>query len=415
MHTIPPDKNPTTFDVVVAGAGAAGVAAALGSCREGARTLLLARRPLLGGTPSSFLIHSLSGLYLPGSDALPRLANAGVCWEFIERLRANGGGDGPVRIDNEDVFLRDPGAFARLCEDLCAREKLLTVRREISIDQVETGSSGIQSILLENDPSPLRGRIFIDATRDAELSFLSGATLLGERTAVGRRSAFVFVISEPHAEAPDHELLAQVSAQVIDGVRSGELNPKLAMCVIRAPGFGGDMRPVIDLDTEGDHYSTLQPGNVLRLQILGSNLAAELEAMLRSKVPSLRDCRVALHPAVPHPRATRRVRGRLVLSNADSTPDANTVCWLAWGRGLAVPLRALMSADFQNLLMAGRCLSADWELQPRLRVAGAALATGEAAGRSGAAIALSGCDSLNPTTEEVIATRVRHSILEQLN
>lgn len=415
MQTIPPDKNQTAFDVVVAGAGAAGVAAALGSCREGARTLLLARRPLLGGTPSGFLIHSMSGLYLPGSDALPRLANAGICWEFIDRLRANGGGEGPVRIDKDDVFLRDPGAFARLCEDLCARERLLTVRRNILIDQVTIDSGGIESILLEDDPSPVRGRIFIDATRDAELSFLSGATLLGERPPVGRRSAFVFVISEAHAEAPDAELLAQVSALIIEGVRSGELNPKLAMCVIRAPGFGGDIRPVIDLDTEGDHYSTLQPENVLRLQILGSNLAAELEANLRSKIPSLSDCRVALHPALPHPRATRRVKGRQVLSKADSLPDAKTVCRLAWGGELAVSLRTLMSADFPNLLMAGRCLSADWELQPRLRVAGAALATGEAAGRSGAAIALSGCQLLDPLGEEVIATRVRHSMLGPLN
>ena len=400
---------------MVAGAGAAGVAAALGSCREGARTLLLARRPLLGGTPSGFLIHSMSGLYLPGSDALPRLANAGICWEFIERLRANGGGEGPVRIDNDDVFLRDPGAFARLCEDLCAREKLLTVRRNIAIDEVATGSHGIHSVFLEDDPKPVRGSIFIDATRDAELSFLAGVTLLGERTSVGRRSAFVFVISEAHAEPPDAELLGQVSTLVIQGVRSGELNPKLAMCVIRAPGFGGDIRPVIDLDTEGDHYSTLQPENVLRLQILGSNLAAELESTLRSKIPALKDCRVALQPAVPHPRPTRRVRGRQVLSKADSTPTANTVCRLAWGGELAVPLQAMMSADIPNLFMAGRCLSAEWELQPRLRVVGAALATGEAAGHSAGAIALSECPPSDSTAEEIIASRVRHSILGPLN
>ena len=45
-----------------------------------------------------------------------------------------------------------------------------------------------------------------------------------------------------------------------------------------------------------------------------------------------------------------------------------------------IPLRALISADIDNLLMAGRCISGDFVAHSSYRVAGPAFRTGEVAG-----------------------------------
>jgi FAD-dependent oxidoreductase family protein len=74
----------------------------------------------------------------------------------------------------------------------------------------------------------------------------------------------------------------------------------------------------------------------------------------------------------------------------------------------SIPLAALISRSHPRLAMAGRCLGADREALGALRVLGAALATGEAAGIAAALAA----DAGTPLAR-VAAERVRHHILER--
>ena len=56
-----------------------------------------------------------------------------------------------------------------------------------------------------------------------------------------------------------------------------------------------------------------------------------------------------------------------------------------------VPYRALIAPDFPNLLVAGRCLSADRKAFASLRVQASCMGTGQAAGVAAAQCALSSC------------------------
>jgi hypothetical protein len=55
-----------------------------------------------------------------------------------------------------------------------------------------------------------------------------------------------------------------------------------------------------------------------------------------------------------------------------------------------IPLRALIAADVDALMMAGRCISGDFLAHSSYRVTGNSVALGEAAGRVAAQAALSG-------------------------
>ena len=83
-------------DVLVAGGGSAGIAAAVAAARLGARTLLVERHGFLGGMAPAALVHSICGLYrLPSGDSEPHPANEGFAREFAARLLASGGASGP--------------------------------------------------------------------------------------------------------------------------------------------------------------------------------------------------------------------------------------------------------------------------------------------------------------------------------
>src|ERR687892_538882 len=57
-----------SYDVVVVGSGSAGSTAAISAARNGARTLLLEKRPFLGGV-STAVLDTFYGVYTPGTRA----------------------------------------------------------------------------------------------------------------------------------------------------------------------------------------------------------------------------------------------------------------------------------------------------------------------------------------------------------
>ncbi len=68
-----------TYDVVVAGAGVAGVAAALGRARAGLHTALVEKTVLLGGPATTGLVN----IYLPLCDGYGHQAIFGIAEELL--------------------------------------------------------------------------------------------------------------------------------------------------------------------------------------------------------------------------------------------------------------------------------------------------------------------------------------------
>src|SRR5689334_10259463 len=71
-------------DVLVVGAGSAGIASAIASARRGAQTWLIERSSFLGGLATVGLINLLLTL----DDGAGHQVVAGLCQEFVDRLAA---------------------------------------------------------------------------------------------------------------------------------------------------------------------------------------------------------------------------------------------------------------------------------------------------------------------------------------
>src|SRR3954469_21941088 len=104
----------TDYDVVVAGGGSAGVAAAIAASRCGARTLLIERAACLGGASTLRNVVTYCGLYTLGDP--PRQAVAGE--EVPQGLRRLGAVTGPRRHPRVFVVF-EPEAVKRVLDSLC--------------------------------------------------------------------------------------------------------------------------------------------------------------------------------------------------------------------------------------------------------------------------------------------------------
>ena len=180
------------FDVIVAGAGPAGVSAAIAAARGGAKTALVGDRPVLGGN---------------GSDEI----GVGMCGACVDKPAGRETG-----IAEEAVCLRamqaGPAAMSAAYAKLTSAETNLTVFFCERIMEANVQEERLRAVVSRNTLSGLRSRLsaklFIDATGDGWLGYFAGAKYregregkaeFGEEHAPDRPDAFTMsgLLHEP--------------------------------------------------------------------------------------------------------------------------------------------------------------------------------------------------------------------------
>src|ERR1700736_6660151 len=108
------------YDVVVCGGGAAGVAAAVGAARAGARVALLEQAPFLGGAATRSGVLTYCGFWTQAEP--PRRAVGGAGADVLDALDRLGGISGPARTERTRVVIAliEPEAVKLALDRLCA-------------------------------------------------------------------------------------------------------------------------------------------------------------------------------------------------------------------------------------------------------------------------------------------------------
>ena len=396
------DRDRVSYDVVVVGGGAAGLAAAVSAAGRGARTALVERYGFLGGMASAGMVGTICGLYRTAMDDPPEPLNEGLPFTFARRLAAMPGCDKPVRRGRTFVLPYTPFAFACLADELTAAAPGLDVYLHAYLVDVATSAGRVETLRVATWERTrlLEARAVVDASGDAVLAQQAGAATETPPADVRQLPSMVFVLQGVDGEAlapgPRVALLRTLAAAERDGLlpagasnlvlgpssQPGEVLCKLALDGIPAAGAGRR-----DALTAAEQE--------------GRRRARALVEFLRT-VPAF--ARAFVSHAAPQVgvRESRRVIGRYALTREDvlagrrfddgvARADWPIELWQAGHRGpryeyledgltYEIPLRSLRARDVENLFVAGRCISATHEALGSARVIGTCLATGEAAG-----------------------------------
>jgi hypothetical protein len=147
----------------------------------------------------------------------------------------------------------------------------------------------------------------------------------------------------------------------------------------------------------------LDPKEKTRAEIVTRNEAFLLARYLNKNVPGFENARLEQMSTEVGIRATRNLIGLYVPSKLEVTQGVfpDTVVRPYRNKSLALPYRSLLPQRIGNLIVAGRCISADDAIMGRLRLIPVCSATGEAAGVAASLAVKQGVDAPSVDVSEV--------------
>ena len=413
------------YDVVVVGGGPAGFIAAIAAARKGAKTAIIERYGFFGGMATIGYVAPISVFALKNE-----LVIGGIPWEFVKRLEEMGGAfiEWPKANIDFDIELY------KLCCQRMILEAGIDIYTHSSMVGCEMVGNKIDSVIIENKNGleTLASKVFIDCTGDGDLAHMAEVPMQPNPDGEVQPSSFCFILSGVDTKS---ELLNKcMYHNGINGpsqckpVREKLLAMKAAG--IDLPDFGGPWFNNVM------HEGSVAV-NITRRAADSTNNRnfSEVECQLREDIftftkvlkenfKEFKDCYVASTAPQAGIRESRRILG---VHTVTADEYVNTFKYEdSISRGIHpidlhaskgthqhrvdltkpayVPYRALITADYPNLLVAGRCISTDRHALASLRVMASCMGTGQAAGAAAAMAVANNQKVQDIDTAQLIAT-----------
>ena len=403
------EERAMDYDVIVTGGGPAGIAAARAASEEGAKVLLVEKCGFLGGSLTASLVGTLGGLFVKAGDGLD-YAVGGLAKECAEALKERGQGFGPIPWEQTAVLPHAPWGYKKLCDEWAEAAVGLDLLLHTCLTGASVDGGRVTGLRLQtrDGERSASAAVYVDASGDGDLAFICGASM--ETSPVQFPSMNFYMQNVNIGEALGAGL-ATLQTLIKEAVESGEYDlPRAGGAVIPTMRPGEVVVAMGRIALGGRPVDCTNPEQLTYAELEGRKQAVLLSEFLRAKMPGFAEAYLADTPCRVGIRCTRRLAGRYVLTGDDVRRAAeftDGVCRSAWPIELhaegkvtvlefpppektyAVPFRSLLPVELENLLVAGRCLSADVQGQASARVAGTSMAMGEAAGVA-AAMAVKG-------------------------
>ena len=416
-HVILPDARVPIVarpDVLVVGGGSAGLSAAVAAARGGADVMLLERFNYLGGLATGGLIILLLTL----DDGAGRQVIAGLCQELVDRMEKrhavyyppkNEWGDpDPKLVEHcnrwglvwgspspEGHRVRysvafDPHEFIFAADQMVREAGVKVLFQTLGCEPiVEDGR--IAAVVIQNKAGrqAVVPGVVIDTTGDGDvfaaagekyelervhpwLWFLMSNVQDIDRALESRRDLFFRSIGEGHALVP----------------------------------WGGEARVARKIDAT-------DPAEVSEALMECREMVMAEAARLRANVPGFEDAYVSLIADQLGVTESRRLTGRYTLARGDLDRPFDDVIavtghWTKYACVYNIPYRSLLPESIDNLLVAGRCISADHRAHHATKEIPPCMATGQAAGTA-AALAMAGRTSVHAVDVPALQRKLREA------
>lgn len=384
------------YNLVVAGGGLSGVAAAVSAAREGLKVMLVEKSGCLGGAISNNLVYPFMPYWTKqkdGDDSSKKYLSQGIFKEMKERH------DRYVDDCKDHEFNSE---YLKIVLDDMTTEAGVDVLFHAVIYDVKTDSRKMSSVEITAKAQKItvEADFFVDATGDGELFYLAGCdyqlgresdSLCQPMTTCFRMSGVdldLFTEERPRLQVLYKEKQAK-----------GEItNPRENILV-----FFGVGEDVLHFNsTRVVKLNPTYPFDVSRAEVTARKQIHELITFLKENSNAFHESAlisVAVNIGVRESRklkgvhiltgdeliACTRFEDSVALGNYDidiHSPTGTGTSHRYFGDGefYTIPYRSLLPKEYDNLLVAGRCISATHEAQASVRIMPICCCLGEAAG-----------------------------------
>ena len=420
------------WDVVVIGGGVSGCMAAFAAAKQGASTLLVERYGFLGGSLTNAGVGPMMTFH-----AGTRQVVTGLPQEMVDRLCEKESCIG--HIEDTTAYASSVTPFDAEAMKLVLDEMAIDYGVDVLFHAVLAGvrkeEGRILSVTLQTRAGSMEieGKIFIDATGDAALSFEAGADVRQGRDADGLCQPMTanMKVTGVDIAAIREEIKKNPDNFNIKDLTSLDRTPRLSMA-----GFFKEFNLAKKegrISTEREDvllFETVNPGEIIvnttrvirldpvdpwdlsRAEYEGRRQAEELIRFFRSSCVGFENAVLVSTGVQIGVRESRRVMGDYLLTADDllsskhfedtvalggypidihnPTGAKTETTHLAPGQFYYIPLRSVIVKGFSNLMVCGRCLSATHEAGAAIRVTPIAMATGQGAGAAAGLCAVDG-------------------------
>ncbi len=401
-------------DVLVCGGGVAGFAAAVSAARNGADVILVESGGYLGGTATKGLVGPFMTCYdREGKQQIIK----GLFEELVQRMVADGGaidhrfcrgGDsrsGYRTAGHIGVTPFNVECLKRVTEQMCLESgvKLLYHTTIIGCHREDNIIKTVYAADSEKIVA-INGKMFVDTTGNASLTAKAGGTTTrGDEEGFVQTSSMFFIISgvdkaklDKHMEE-NTEMRARFFMDIFEnGIESGEFPcGTLKLRIFENP----DGTWTVNMAQNDEQIDELDSEVVTDVEITQRQQIVKIVDFLRKNITGLENITLLSTASDLGIRESRRMAGKTVfcledILNGRFFEDRIAVCansvdvhqkkGVAYtphsGGNYTIPLSCLVSKDIDNLLSAGKCLSADKYAFAAVRVIPPSIAMGQAAG-----------------------------------
>lgn len=387
------------FDIVVTGGGLSGVAAAIASAREGAKVLLIEQYGFLGGMATAGLVNP----FMPYAVWKARWeydwedkVNQGIFKEILKNLDAIGGLHGNNQTFNEELL--------KLILDRMIKKYKINVLLHSFVSGVTVNSTNIHTIMVTSKSgiTQFHAKYFIDATGDADVSALAGCEFK-----VGREGdrycqpmTLSFRLANVDKERFNNNTNKQAMNEKFKDFKSKGLitNPREDVLI-----FEHMVEDALHFNsTRIVKKSAINVEELTEAEIEAREQVFELYIFLKENIPGFENSQILMTAPQIGVRESRRIVGEYTIVEDDllsakkfqdsiargtypidihNPSGSGTVLKdIPYGDYYTIPYRALIPKGIDNLIVAGRPISATHEAHSAFRIMPICCSIGEGAG-----------------------------------
>lgn len=406
------------YDLIVVGGGLTGICAGIAAAREGLKVLLVEKSGVLGGAMSNSLVYPFMPHWTKDVETSEKIYLAGGLFKEMQDIQRK---LCPTTTD----MMFSPEYYKYILDTMTTDAGVEVLFHAVMYDVITDGRKiGGIKVIAGSEKLELEADYFVDATGDGNLFYLAGCAYETGRKADGLCQPMTTCFRMSGVDI-DLFLAEQENIQKIykEYQSAGKIsNPREDILFFMGLGDG-----VVHFNTTRIvKHDPTNPFDVSKAEKAARAQIIELVEFLKEVSPAFKNSSVISVASEIGVRESRKLCGVHILTAEElkeCTQFEDAIALGSYeidihnpagsgtthyrfkpGEYYSIPYRSLLPKEFDNMLVAGRCLSATHEAQASVRIMPTCACMGEAAGL---AVSLAKTTTSNTHTIDTDALRAK--------